>query len=152
MKTQIQKTQQGFTLIELMIVVAIIGILAAVAIPAYQTYIVKSRFSEVLSASNPYQTAIGVCIQSNGNNAAAIALCDNTAANLALGSGVPADNATATRNVASVAVTAATAVVTATGTALAGGLTSVFTPSINAAGAVVWTQSGTCLGAGACQI
>jgi len=151
-KHQIQRTQQGFTLIELMIVVAIIGILAAIAIPAYKTYITKSRFTEVLSASNPYQTAISVCILSNGGNAAAIALCDNTAANIALGSGVPADDATATKNVTSVAVTAATAVVTATGTAAAGGYTSIFTPTVNASGKVIWTQSGTCLAAAACTI
>ena len=147
MKIQLQKNQQGFTLIELMIVVAIIGILAAIAIPAYQNYITKARFTEVLAAADPYQTAITVCILSHGGN---IAVCDNTAGNIALGSGVPANNATATANLATVTVTAGTAAVTAVGTAAAGALTSILTPTVNAAGSVVWTQTGTCLNVGAC--
>ena len=54
------KKQQGFTLIELMIVVAIIGILAAIAIPAYQDYTVKARVQEGVNLSAPARTALGI--------------------------------------------------------------------------------------------
>lgn len=56
-----QKAQQGFTLIELMIVVAIIGILAAIAIPQYQNYTDKAKFTEVISSLNAIRTGIQNC-------------------------------------------------------------------------------------------
>ena len=55
------REQKGFTLIELMIVIAIIGILAAVALPAYQTYIKKARFSEVILASSAVKSSVDIC-------------------------------------------------------------------------------------------
>ena len=55
-----KSAQKGFTLIELMIVVAIIGILAAIALPAYQDYTIKSKVSEGVSVSSPQRTAAGI--------------------------------------------------------------------------------------------
>ena len=63
------KKQQGFTLIELMIVVAIIGILAAIAIPAYQDYTNKARTSEVVLAASSARTCVTEIVQSGGKDA-----------------------------------------------------------------------------------
>jgi len=134
MKNQMQKAQQGFTLIELMIVVAIIGILAAIAIPAYQDYVTRAKFAEVISASDAYKTAVAMCMQDNAGSAAS---CD------AGTNGIPAKLTTATNNLSSLDVKAG--VVTGTATAAAGNYTSILTPTLDGAGAVItWKQGGTC--------
>jgi type IV pilus assembly protein PilA len=71
-----RKAQQGFTLIELMIVVAIIGILAAIAVPQYQDYVTRSRWSNTFSAMAAIKTAIAECTQRNNGD---FALCDTIA-------------------------------------------------------------------------
>jgi type IV pilus assembly protein PilA len=98
-----KKVQQGFTLIELMIVVAIIGILAAVALPAYQDYTVRARVSEGLVLASSAKTAVA-------ENAAS--------ANTDLASGWSAPNAT--KNVSSVGVNSTTGTITIAYTAAAG--------------------------------
>jgi len=136
---QIKKVQKGFTLIELMIVVAIIGILAAVALPAYQTYTQRARFSEVILAITPYKSAIEVGLQTGR---IPIAMADLAFATY----GIPAAP-TATANLATVTL-AATGVITGTGTAAAGGATYITTPSRTIP--IVWTVTGTCVIAGLC--
>ena len=70
MKRSMQKMQKGFTLIELMIVVAIIGILAAVALPAYQDYTVRAKMSEAILAGSTCRTSITEAIQTSTPGAA----------------------------------------------------------------------------------
>ena len=139
-----KQAQAGFTLIELMIVVAIIGILAAVALPAYQTYMKKAKFTELVLATSGVKTAVEICAQDTN----ALAACGSAT------NGVPADIAVASGFVASVA-TAANGTITATAIVGNGlnGETYILAPTLDAAGKVTWVvdAASTCLAAALCK-
>lgn len=136
------RTQKGFTLIELMIVIAIIGILASVALPAYQTYVKKAKFSEVVMAVSMVKSAVNTCYAIRG--AGQLPNCDTEEE-----IGVYLSDAEQGAMVETVELTVNTAAIIATGAAAVDGETIILTPSeVN--NNLVWELTGTCIASGLC--
>ncbi len=134
-----KRNQQGFTLIELMIVVAIIGILAAVALPQYQSYVAKSKFAETISAVNQVKAAVEIYAQVEGDLNAAWADLGITNASVE-----------ESPNVTSVTWAPGATAATITGLGFDGKTYILTAAKADALSDTLWTVSGTCQAANWC--
>ena len=137
MKNMMKKTQQGFTLIELMIVVAIIGILASIAIPAYQDYMTRAKWGKAISGVAALKLSISECLNDKSGVATNCdAISDLTPYGI---TALPTGDAVAQ---ATVSINTGTASIRIIGTTTAGLNTCIFDlkPTVtSAAGTIAWT-------------
>ena len=146
MKRQIARVQRGFTLIELMIVVAIIGILAAIAIPQYQDYVTRARWSDNFQTIGSLKAGVAECAQNN--NGSFGAPCD-TVANMIASGFLPSGYTVSAKYATSVAwAGGGTPAITITGTTQAAGCVVTLTPEISGGSTIKWAAASTTAGCG----
>ncbi len=131
--TKVQNKQAGFTLLELLMVIAVIGILATIAVPRLQNYSQKAKFTEVINIAGSYKMAVEKCIADTGG----VDACD------ANSNGIPVGIADGTGKVASLGVT--NGVITATGNEGDFGKNKTYVITPNPTDSTIsWTVSGSC--------
>lgn len=131
------KKQSGFTLIELMIVVAIVAILAAIAMPAYQSYTARSKFTEVTSGASALKTQVQLCFLDTND----LSKCANTKSGN--GWNIGSDTSYSTKYIQKIGV--ANGVITATASAGEGlgGVSYILKPTSSASGTLDWSVDST---------
>ena len=138
------KNASGFTLVELMIVIAIIGILAAVAVPQYSDYTRRSKFSEVVAFTASAKTAVSICAQETNG----VATC-SPGTGATSNPGIPADILSPQGFIQSLTTSAGE--ITAVGITEVGGYSYILRPTWTSGVGISWATDGTCKAANYCK-